>query len=240
LRLYNKDNVIVVKGINMNTAAIYARVSTDEQKKHGISLDAQVAKCVDYAKMLGLEVIETAVEGLSGKNTDRPELQKVVSLVTKKRIAHILVVKLDRLSRETEDAIRMAKSFAKKGVTLHLITEGGPVDLSDPSQEMMFTMRAAFGTFERKRIAMNTKFALARKRDLGKRVSRLAPYGYTFNGDKVVENPVEQATIAKIRELKAEGFGETAISRKLFELGYTSRTGRPISRMTIWRLAKAA
>ncbi len=128
----------------------------------------------------------------------------------------------------------------KKGVTLHLVTEGGAVDLSDPSQEMMFTMRAAFGTFERKRIGMNTRFAMARKRDLNERISRHAPYGYTFDGDSVVENPVEQATIAKIRELNAAGYSDLSISRKLAAEGILSRKGTQISRMTIWRLTQKA
>ena len=225
----------------METAAIYTRVSTDEQKKHGISLDAQVSKCVQYAATLGLEVIYTGVEGLSGKDTDRPELQTILGMVSKKSVNHILVVKLDRLSRETEDAIRLAKSFAKKGVTLHLVTEGGPVDLTDASQEMMFTMRAAFGTFERKRIAMNTRFALARKRDLGERISRQAPYGYRFEDGKVVVCPDEQVVIVKIRQLMAEGYSERKVIAALASEGLFNREGNPFTRGTIRTvMAKAA
>ena len=222
-------------------AVIYARVSTDEQKKHGISLDAQVSKCEQYAATLGFQVVYSAVEGLSGKDTDRPELQKVIALVAKKRIGHILVVKLDRLSRETEDAIRLAKSFGKKGVTLHLVTEGGPVDLTDASQEMMFTMRAAFGTFERKRIAMNTRFALSRKRDLGQRISRHAPFGYRFKNGKVVVNSHEQAIIKRIRELHTDGCSLRAIGKTLMKEGLTNRCNQQIAPNQIKKvLAKAA
>ena len=222
-------------------AAIYCRVSTDEQRKHGISLEAQESRCRQYAASLGLEIIQIGIEGQSGKDEDhRPEFQAIMELVSKKKIAHLLTVKLDRLNRETEDAVRLGKQCAKKGVKLHLVTEGGEVDLSDPAQEMMFTMRAAMATFERKKIALNTKFALARKRELGGRVSRYAPYGFIFQGDSVVENPEEQAVIRRIQELHAQGYSERKISRKLATEGLYNRAGNEFTRGTIRLFSKAA
>ena len=222
-------------------AAIYCRVSTEEQAKHGISLDAQESRCRQYAASLGLDIIQTGVEGMSGKDEDhRPEFQAIMELVSKKKITHLLTVKLDRLNRETEDAIRLGKQCAKKGVKLHLVSEGGEVDLSDPAQEMMFTMRAAMATFERKKIALNTKFALARKRELGGRVSRHAPYGFMFQGDNVIENPSEQAVILRIQELHAEGYSERKISRKLATEGLYNRAGNEFTRGTIRLFLKAA
>ena len=222
-------------------AAIYCRVSTEEQAKCGISLDAQESRCRQYAASLGLDIIQTGVEGMSGKDEDhRPEFQAIMELVSKKKITHLLTVKLDRLNRETEDAIRLGKQCAKKGVKLHLVSEGGEVDLSDPAQEMMFTMRAAMATFERKKIALNTKFALARKRELGGRVSRHAPYGFMFQGDNVIENPSEQAVIRRIQELHAEGYSERKISRKLATEGLYNRAGNEFTRGTIRLFLKAA
>lgn len=221
-------------------AAIYTRVSTEEQRKHGISLDAQVARCEQYADSLNLLVVHTGVEGLSAKDTDRPELQTVLNMVAKKRIQHLLIVKLDRLSRETEDALRIAKALCKKGVKIHLVTEGGEVDFSDPTQEMMFTMRAAMGTFERKRIALNTKFALARKRDKAERISGEAPYGYEFNGDKVVENPSEQSVIIRVKALQAEGYSQRGIIKQLTLEGITNRKGNEFGLRSIQLILKAA
>ena len=59
----------------METAAIYARVSTDEQFKHGISIDAQVARCRQYTDMLGLASVEIACEGQSANTTSRFSLE---------------------------------------------------------------------------------------------------------------------------------------------------------------------
>jgi DNA invertase Pin-like site-specific DNA recombinase len=225
----------------MDKVAILARVSTEEQKKHGISLDAQVARCQQYAEAMGFDVVYVGIEGLSGKDTDRPELQKVLTLVNKKIISHVLVVKLDRLSRDVEDSCRMGKLFAKKGVTLHLVTEGGPVDLTDPSQEMLFHMRASMGRFERRRISLNTKFALQRKIQLGEKVGSRAPYGFKFDGNQVIPCAAEQAVISRIRELNAEGFSERKIIAKLASDGIFNRNGKEFNRSTIRTiLAKVA
>ena len=138
----------------METAAIYARVSTLKQEKFGISQEAQVARCAQYAETMGFEVVYTGIEAESAKDEDRPILQAILDMVAKKQITHILTVKLCRLHRETENAIRLGKLLAKKHVGLHLVTEGGAVDLSDPSQEMMFTMRAAMA--DRKSTRLNS------------------------------------------------------------------------------------
>lgn len=211
----------------MNAAAIYSRVSTDEQKKHGISLEAQVSRCVQYAASMSLTVSHVGIEAQSAKDTDRPELQTILSMVAKKKIKHILIVKLDRLSRDTTDALLIAKKLSKKGVSLHLVTEGGQVDFSDPSQEMLFTMRAAMGQFERKRISMNTKFALARKRERGERLGGHAPYGYSYVDGKIVVNDAEQSIIGYIHTLKAEGLSIRKTISRLASEGIFSRSGKP-------------
>lgn len=221
-------------------AVIYSRVSTDEQKKHGISLEAQVSRCEQYADSLDLLVIHTGVEGQSGKDTDRPELQSILSLANRKQFQHLLIVKLDRLSRETEDALRVAKALSKKGIKIHLVTEGGEVDFSDPSAEMMFTMRAGFATYERKRIAMNTKFALARKKEKNERVSGEAPYGYRFQDGKVVEDSNEQYVINRVKDLQAQGYSQRKIIAQLTTEGITNRKGNVFQLRSIQLILKAA
>ncbi len=213
----------------MNFAVIYARVSTLKQERYGVSQEAQVAKCSQYAEAMDYHVVYTGIEAESAKDTNRPELQKIMELVSKKQISHIITVKLDRLSRETEDAIQLGKMFTKKGVTLHLTTEGGPVDLSDPSQEMMFTMRAAMGKFERRRISLNTKFGMARKRELDQKISGSAPYGYQFDNGMVVVNPDEQNIISRIHELHNTGLSIRKIISRLASEGVLNRSGNPFT-----------
>lgn len=213
----------------MSTTAIYSRVSTDEQRKHGISLEAQVSRCQQYAAAMNLCVVYTGIEAQSAKDTERRELQIILEMVGKKKIKHLLIVKLDRLSRDTTDALLIAKALSKKGVSLHLVTEGGLINFSDPSQEMLFTMRAAMGQFERKRISLNTRFALARKKERGERVGGHAPFGFDYKDNKLVVNQSEQSVIARIHTLNAEGVSIRKIIGKLASEGIFNRSGKPFT-----------
>lgn len=121
-------------------------------------------------------------------------------------------------------------------VKLHLVSEGGPVDLADPSQELLFTMRASLGTFERRRISLNTKFALDRKKQLGERISGQAPYGYKFINGKVVVDNNEQQIIKRIHQLHNEGLSLRKLIIKLTSEHIRNREGNSFTRPAITKI----
>ncbi len=149
--------IILGRVLIMEKAAIYARVSTEDQAQHGVSLDAQVNRCVEYVSVQNYDLIDTIVDaGISGKSIDRPGLSKILSLVQKKKINHLVTLKLDRLSRRTIDALNLVETFTKKNVKLHLVTENGSVNSDNADDEFMLTMKAGFAQLERKKIAENS------------------------------------------------------------------------------------
>ena len=80
--------------------ALYMRVSTEEQAKHGISIDAQRNELREYAKTHKYTVIgEYADEGYSGGTLQRPELERLLNDVKQGEIQTIIFVKLDRWFR---------------------------------------------------------------------------------------------------------------------------------------------
>ena len=86
----------------MKSAVIYVRVSTEEQAKHGFSVETQTATCLEFAQKQGFKVIKIYVEeGLSAKDLNRPEAQKLLKYCNEKRtlVNAIIVWRLDRLSR---------------------------------------------------------------------------------------------------------------------------------------------
>ena len=86
----------------MKKAVIYIRVSTEEQKKQGISIETQLSDCSAFAQQMGYTVKRVYTEeGLSAKNLNRPEAQKLLKYCNEKRnnISAIIVWRLDRLSR---------------------------------------------------------------------------------------------------------------------------------------------
>src|SRR3989304_2624617 len=85
---------------------LYARVSTDKQAEKDLSIPAQLQAMRDYARQHDWSVVEEFLEaGASAKNTDRPALQKLLSLVreAESKIDVVLVHKIDRLARNVYD-----------------------------------------------------------------------------------------------------------------------------------------
>jgi DNA invertase Pin-like site-specific DNA recombinase len=119
------------KGVTeMNKAVCYVRVSTEEQAREGVSLEAQEEKLRAYCKMAGLEIIAMLrEEGVSGSKplATRPEGTKLVRLVETKQCQHVVALKLDRLFRDAEDALHQTRKWDNAGVSLHLVDMGGQV-----------------------------------------------------------------------------------------------------------------
>jgi site-specific DNA recombinase len=97
----------------------YARVSTDEQASEGVSLAAQRARieAYCYAKGWGLLGVE-ADPGMSAKDMKRPRLQAVLEAVRSRRVAAIVVYKLDWLTRSVLDLNRIVELLDKHDVAL--------------------------------------------------------------------------------------------------------------------------
>ncbi|MFZ5501429.1 MAG: recombinase family protein, partial [Candidatus Micrarchaeota archaeon] len=193
-------------GKAMESAVIYARVSTDQQAAQGVSLDAQIARALEYCGQRGLHVEDTVVETVSAKDVDhRPGLKRILKLVDRRKIGHVVCWKQDRLSRNTVDSLEILGLFAKRGAQLHEVCEQAAVKVDSADSEFLFTLKASLATRERRIIGERTAFAMARKRDRGERVSRFPLFGYRFEGDRVVEDPTEQDIIRTVFRLAASG-----------------------------------
>lgn len=82
--------------------AAYVRVSTSEQKMHGISIDAQKQKLAEYAENHNMKIVEWYIdEGVSARKpiAKRPEMQRMVEDAEKGRFKRIIFIKLDRFFR---------------------------------------------------------------------------------------------------------------------------------------------
>jgi DNA invertase Pin-like site-specific DNA recombinase len=82
--------------------AAYVRVSTTEQKLHGLSIESQKQKLVEYAENHNMKIVEWYIdEGVSGRKpiAKRPELQRMVLDAEKGKFKRIIFIKLDRFFR---------------------------------------------------------------------------------------------------------------------------------------------
>ena len=73
-------------GNGITKAVVYARVSSEEQAKHGFSIENQKKVCCEFAQKNGYNVDKIFVdEGKSAKNLDRPEIQELMNYCAKKK-----------------------------------------------------------------------------------------------------------------------------------------------------------
>jgi len=220
-------------------AVIYTRVSTEDQANNGISLDAQVAACTQYAVAHNLQVDEVIVDTMSGKSIERPGFQKLLKLISGRKIGHLIAMKLDRLSRNTIDTLHLLNLLSQKQVELHL-ADSGRVDSTSADGELMMTLRAGFAQAERRKISERTKAALDRKKALGHRVSGKPPYGYEFQDGRVVANQSEQQAIHVIKKLHGKGMSVRKIIGALDKKGLYNRKGKTFSVSVIHNILHAA
>ena len=104
-------------------AAIYCRVSTDDQEREGTSLQTQLEACLDYCQQKGYTVPHQFSEAYSGLTLDRPKLNELRDLIRTGDIDVIVIYCLDRLSRDPTHGVILTQELEKFNVTLEAVTE---------------------------------------------------------------------------------------------------------------------
>jgi DNA invertase Pin-like site-specific DNA recombinase len=191
-------------------------------------LEAQEERLISYCKMAGLEVVEVIrEEGVSaGKPLAvRPGGESLLQLVASKKVRHVVALKLDRLFRDAEDALRQTRAWDKAGVALHLVDMGGQtLNTATAMGRFFLNMMAAFAELERNLIAERTATALVHKKAHRQAYSP-TPYGFDRVGKELSENPQEQEIIAQIFTWRQNGWSLRKIAAELNRRGVPTKQG---------------
>jgi site-specific DNA recombinase len=180
----------------------YCRVSTEEQAEEGFSVEGQADKLRSYSNLRDLgEVTIITDPGLSGKNLQRPGLQQLLAAVEAGHVSHVLVWRLDRLSRSLSDLILLADKFGELGVALHSVSEN--LDLSSASGRMFYNILGTFAQFFREQLAENVKMGNERAVKEGRWINR-PKTGYDLIDGELVPN-VDAARVQEIFTLRGQG-----------------------------------
>jgi DNA invertase Pin-like site-specific DNA recombinase len=214
------------------------RVSTTDQAREGVSLDAQRARITAWCAANGYELVALhADEGLSGKSTmNRPALRAALTDACTGRAA-LVVYSLSRLARSTKDALSISERLAKADADLVSLSES--IDTTSAAGKMVFRMLAVLAEFERDVIAERTRVAMQHKKARGERISHQAAYGYRLDGGRVITDADEQRAVTLVAELRAAGRSLRAIAAALEASGLRPRTGRRWHPQTVARIAAA-
>lgn len=184
--------------------AIYARVSTKDQ-----SPDIQTSEIKRFCEMKGWTIVDSYMEQLSGKISDRPELKRLMKDSFEKKFDIVVVWKLDRFGRSLKDLVSRIFELDVAGVQFVSITES--LDFTTPAGRFQFQVLSAVAEFEasliKERISAGLRLAKQRGVKIGRK--RSLPE-------------------LKILTLKQQGLGQREIARQLgcSEAGVRQTLGR--------------
>ena len=176
-------------------AALYARVSTEEQATYGISLDAQKERLLQYAKENGLTVVDIYCdEGVSARKryTRRAEVIRLLDDVKAKKIDVILFIKLDRWFRNIADYYEVQTVLDQYNV--QWIATEEDYDTTTANGRFSLNIRLAMAQDEADRTSERIKFVFSKLVKEGRVISGKAPKGFKI----VDKKPVIDEEVAKI------------------------------------------
>lgn len=215
-------------------AALYKRVSSQEQSLEGYSLSAQENILHDYAKINNFVITNIYEDaGISGKNIkDRPGISKLIEDAKQKKFDIVLVWKLSRLSRSLLDLLSIVNIFSQNNISFLSFSE--KFDTSTPMGKMVLHMLGSIAEFERDTIVENVKMGLSERFKQGYSKAAI-PFGYIHQDKKAVIDISSAEIVKQIFEKYDESDGNclTFLAEKLNNEGYHTRTGGLWSRITI-------
>lgn len=211
----------------MYKAAIYTRVSTVMQADK-YSLPMQREDLISYCKLIlhtdSYEVFEDA--GFSGKNTDRPALQEMLSKIRQGGYTHLLVWKLDRISRNLLDFVQLYEELKSLGVTF--VSRQESFDTSTAMGEAMLKIILIFAELERKMTVERVTATMISRATTGVWNGGAVPFGYSYDKASNTFSVVpEDAKICRfILETYLVTSSITDTLRALAAAGYKTVKGR--------------
>ncbi|HEX3512036.1 MAG TPA: recombinase family protein [Solirubrobacteraceae bacterium] len=198
-------------------AVIYARVSTEQQAKEGLSQDEQVRRCREHIQQKGWTETACYIETMSGTRDDRPELAKLLGTLSD--IDVVVIAKLDRLGRNTKHMLEIYETLEAAEVDLLSLSES--IDTTTPMGKVMRLVISAFAQLESETIGERVRSTIGARRADGRKHSQF-PYGYKKDGrPSAIESPV----VKRIFTEAAAGVAQAKIAEKLNKDGFKTRSG---------------
>ena len=198
-------------------AALYMRVSTDAQFEEGYSIEQQKEMLEAYCKAKRIEEYECYIDpGFSGSNIERPAMQNLIRDIREGRITHVLVYKLDRLSRSQKDTLYLIEDvFNTHDVTFTSLNEN--FDTSTPTGKAMLGMMSVFAQLERETIRERTRMGmLGRLKEGYWPGGARTPFGYDYDSAQGTLAPnADAARVERCFELLIAGYSPDNIARML-------------------------
>ncbi len=212
-------------------AALYIRVSTEEQALEGYSLDAQEEKlmvyCLDVVDDLEVYKIYRD-DGFSGRNTRRPAYQQMMEEIDEWDL--MLVVKMDRIHRNTRNFMLMMDELVKRHKEFRSATED--LDTTTAMGRFVVTMIQNIAQLESEQIGERTKIGMSEKAETltnspgaSRTMGFNPPFGYALDNGLLVPVDSELDTVVRIYEEYLGGNSLAHIAEGLNRDGLRTKRG---------------
>ncbi len=223
-----------------NRAAIYVRVSTLHQIDKD-SLPMQKQDLIAYAALMlktdDYVIFEDA--GYSGKNTDRPKFQEMMSQVRSGAFTHVLVWKIDRISRNLLDFAAMYAELKELGVVF--VSKNEQFDTSTAMGEAMLKIILVFAELERNMTSERVTAAMISRASNGQWNGGRIPFGYDYDPDNGFSfNADEKDTVILMHNLYEEHRSLINVARTLNGKKLFTRSGNQWSETTVSIILRSA
>ena len=213
-------------------AALYTRVSTDEQARHGLSLDAQLETLKQYAKENGLHIAGIySDEGISARKSykKRPAVIRLLGDCGAGKIDVILFIKLDRWFRNIADFYEVQSQLDKCGV--QWIATEEEYDTTTANGRLHLNIKLSIAQDEADRTSERIRFVFDAKKKRGEAITGSLPVGYKIVDKHLV---IDEQAAVRVREackryLNTHSIGATA-------RWYSQEYGVPMTAGTIKRM----
>jgi site-specific DNA recombinase len=230
----------------MKTAAIYARVSSDQQKEDN-TIASQTAALKEFASAQGFDVPEDWVfedAGYSGASLVRPGLERIRDLAAEGHIQAVLIHSPDRLSRKYAYQVLLSEEFSRHGVETVFIKAP---QSTTPEEQLLVQFQGMIAEYERAQILERSRRGKRHRAKAGEvGVLSSAPYGYRYI-KKTEEAPARFEILAAEAEVvrtifaqyTVEALSIGAIARLLNDQGVPTRHRAPRwERSTVWGMLR--
>lgn len=214
----------------IKNVAIYARVSTEEQKKYGVSIADQKDSLTKYCKENKYKIYDYYIdEGISASTiTKRKEFVRLLKDLD--NIDLIIFTKLDRFSRNVRDANNLLLVLDEHNTSIKAIDEDD-IDTSTADGRFIFNLKVNLAERERNKDSERINRANKYKYNVAKTVcTGKLPYGYKVSKDKkmvIDEDKKEQIVELFDFYLKTRNLNKT---KKWFSQTYGKRSNETIKK----------
>jgi DNA invertase Pin-like site-specific DNA recombinase len=184
-------------------AALYTRVSTEDQAKEGFSLDAQTKRLEAYCKVRNWEIYSHyRDEGYSGRSTNRPEYSRMMAEIDSWDV--LLVLKMDRIHRNSVNFALMMDDLRAKGKEFNSMQE--KFDTTTAMGRFVMDIIQRIAQLESEQIGERVKLGMAGKAKSGKgHLGSGHPYGYVYERGSLTVVKNEAETVRSIYSMRSAG-----------------------------------